>query len=83
MKTNLTVRLRGVDFLIANRPVSDDLVKERRDVLKKLSDIEVVEGLEYSQNAKIKWATEGDENTKFFHGMLKKGKNICQNKMGY
>nr|GFB93941.1 RNA-directed DNA polymerase, eukaryota [Tanacetum cinerariifolium] len=29
-----------------------------------------------AQKAKIKWAVEGDENTKFFHGMLNKKRNI-------
>nr|GEV29422.1 RNA-directed DNA polymerase, eukaryota [Tanacetum cinerariifolium] len=30
---------------------------------------------EVAQKAKIKWVVEGDENTKFFHGMLKKKHN--------
>ncbi|GKF77707.1 hypothetical protein Tco_0230177, partial [Tanacetum coccineum] len=30
---------------------------------------------EIAQKAKIKWAIEGDENVKFFHGMLNKKRN--------
>ncbi|GJV33783.1 hypothetical protein Tco_1394183 [Tanacetum coccineum] len=33
---------------------------------------------EISQKAKIKWAIEGDENVKFFHGILNKKRNQSQ-----
>ncbi|GJX03209.1 RNA-directed DNA polymerase, eukaryota [Tanacetum coccineum] len=44
-------------------------------------DLEAVDrtldsGQEMAQKAKIKWAVEGDENSKFFHGMLNKKRNI-------
>ncbi|GJR35231.1 hypothetical protein Tco_1210915 [Tanacetum coccineum] len=37
-------------------------------------DLEVnnIQASEIAQKAKIKWAIEGDENVKFFHGMLNK-----------
>nr|GFA30566.1 RNA-directed DNA polymerase, eukaryota [Tanacetum cinerariifolium] len=31
-----------------------------------------IQALKIAQKAKIKWAVEGDENVKFFHGMLNK-----------
>lgn len=37
-----------------------------------MSNIEVVEGLDYVQKAQIKWGIEVDENSKNFHGMLKR-----------
>ncbi|GJZ44938.1 hypothetical protein Tco_0592534 [Tanacetum coccineum] len=37
-----------------------------------LREIDHLENKDIAQKAKIKWAIEGDENTSFFHGMLKK-----------
>nr|GFA91498.1 RNA-directed DNA polymerase, eukaryota [Tanacetum cinerariifolium] len=34
-----------------------------------------VDNLEAAQKAKIRWAIEGDENTKFYHGILNKKRN--------
>ncbi|GJY76516.1 RNA-directed DNA polymerase, eukaryota [Tanacetum coccineum] len=34
-----------------------------------------IQASEIAQKAKIKWAIEGDENVKFFHGMLNKKRN--------
>nr|GEW12565.1 RNA-directed DNA polymerase, eukaryota, reverse transcriptase zinc-binding domain protein [Tanacetum cinerariifolium] len=44
----------------------------RRDALKSLGDFARMEARDLSQNAKTKWALEGDENTEFFHGTIKK-----------
>nr|GEY62122.1 putative RNA-directed DNA polymerase, eukaryota, reverse transcriptase zinc-binding domain protein [Tanacetum cinerariifolium] len=49
----------------------DDLTL-RISSLKILGDIERKEASELTQKAKVKWALEGDENTSFFHGSLKK-----------
>ena len=37
-----------------------------------LGELERVEAMDLAQKAKIRWDIEGDENTKFFHGILKK-----------
>ncbi|GKC45716.1 RNA-directed DNA polymerase, eukaryota, partial [Tanacetum coccineum] len=50
---------------------SDDL-NLRISSMKILSDIDRKEASELAQKAKVKWALEGDENTSFFHGSLKK-----------
>ncbi|GJY77297.1 putative RNA-directed DNA polymerase, eukaryota, reverse transcriptase zinc-binding domain protein [Tanacetum coccineum] len=42
-----------------------------------LSDLERKDASDIAQKAKIKWAIEGDENTSFFHGMLKKKRRQC------
>ncbi|GJU79241.1 putative RNA-directed DNA polymerase, eukaryota, reverse transcriptase zinc-binding domain protein [Tanacetum coccineum] len=49
----------------------DDLVM-RNESLKVLSDLDRSEAKDLAQKAKVKWAVEGDENTKFLHGILKK-----------
>nr|GEW30760.1 RNA-directed DNA polymerase, eukaryota [Tanacetum cinerariifolium] len=40
------------------------------DLMKQLQDIKSSDGRDYLQKAKIKWAIEGDENSKFFHGII-------------
>lgn len=42
-----------------------------RDDKKKIMELEQLKKLDMQQMAKIKWATDGDENTRFFHGTLK------------
>ncbi|GJX20645.1 hypothetical protein Tco_0223322 [Tanacetum coccineum] len=43
-----------------------------RTYIKDIQEAEKVDNLEAAQKAKIKWAIEGDENTKFYHGILNK-----------
>ncbi|GJV04784.1 hypothetical protein Tco_1338353 [Tanacetum coccineum] len=64
--THETLRLTGHDQLGANY----DLLSVRSELLKQYHDIHSVETRESIQKAKIKWAVEGDENSKFFHGMI-------------
>ncbi|KAL4568649.1 hypothetical protein LXL04_024264 [Taraxacum kok-saghyz] len=49
LKLELATRLEYVDNRIDNRMVSDDIIGERRDVLKQMTDIDTVEGLDYGQ----------------------------------
>nr|GEW19990.1 RNA-directed DNA polymerase, eukaryota [Tanacetum cinerariifolium] len=47
--------------------------KSNEDILinhKKLHDITPIDSLEVAQKAKVRWAIKGDENTKYFHGIL-------------
>ncbi|GJW56280.1 putative RNA-directed DNA polymerase, eukaryota, reverse transcriptase zinc-binding domain protein, partial [Tanacetum coccineum] len=50
---------------------SHDL-NDRVSSLKNLNDIDKKEASDVAQKAKVKWSIEGDENTSFFHGVLKK-----------
>lgn len=74
----LSATLESIDNMIENGLVNDYLFIERQEVLKKMSDIEVVEGIDYLQKVKINWGIEGDENSKFFHGMLKRRRKHMQ-----
>lgn len=47
-------------------------VEDRVHLTKVLLDIDRNEILDLAQNAKIKWAIEGDENSKYFHGIINK-----------
>nr|GEY32107.1 RNA-directed DNA polymerase, eukaryota [Tanacetum cinerariifolium] len=56
-----------------NSPV--EMVHKRLKTLNKIQQVNNTHMSEVAQKAKIKWVVEGDENTKFFHGMLNKKRN--------
>nr|GEY92821.1 RNA-directed DNA polymerase, eukaryota [Tanacetum cinerariifolium] len=53
----------------------NDILYKRMEIIKDIQEAEKVDNLEAAQKAKIKWAIEGDENTKFYHGILNKKRN--------
>ncbi|GJS47552.1 RNA-directed DNA polymerase, eukaryota, reverse transcriptase zinc-binding domain protein [Tanacetum coccineum] len=55
-----------------NSNTTSDIDKEDRvKLLKEQDDIQQLEDMDLIQKDKVKWDVEGDENTKFFHGILK------------
>ncbi|GKC00348.1 hypothetical protein Tco_0986484 [Tanacetum coccineum] len=50
----------------------DDVVNKRTNVVRSLQELEKFQSLETAQKTKIKWAIEGDENSKYYHGILNK-----------
>ncbi|GJY81538.1 putative RNA-directed DNA polymerase [Tanacetum coccineum] len=50
--------------------LDDNEISCRLSTLKDIEDLEYLKMLDLMQKAKIKWAIEGDENSKFFHGMI-------------
>nr|GEU38082.1 RNA-directed DNA polymerase, eukaryota [Tanacetum cinerariifolium] len=50
--------------------ITDDLLLARMDLMKKFHDYTSSDARDQIQKAKIKWAIEGDENSKFFHGII-------------
>nr|GEU80032.1 RNA-directed DNA polymerase, eukaryota [Tanacetum cinerariifolium] len=51
---------------------NEELVKERTSLLKELYNINKCHSLDMAQKAKVRWAIEGDENSKLFHGIINK-----------
>ncbi|GJT19391.1 hypothetical protein Tco_0878097 [Tanacetum coccineum] len=45
------------------------------EILKSIQDFVKLDTMELAQKAKIKWAIEGDENSKYYHGVLNKKRN--------
>lgn len=64
--------LGEIDKLFDDGAVTDDLLVERQQMLQKEIEIVKIDMLDCVQKSKIKWVVEGDENTKFFHGILKR-----------
>ncbi|GKC83647.1 hypothetical protein Tco_1139364, partial [Tanacetum coccineum] len=65
--TEIKIKLKDIDKLLDQLGANDDLLSVRSELLKQYHDIHSVEMRESIQKAKIKWAVEGDENSKFFH----------------
>nr|GEY40859.1 RNA-directed DNA polymerase, eukaryota [Tanacetum cinerariifolium] len=65
--TEIKSKLKDIDKLLDQLGANDDLLSARSELLKQYHDIQSVERRESIQKAKIKWAIEEDENSKFFH----------------
>ncbi|GKB49944.1 RNA-directed DNA polymerase, eukaryota, reverse transcriptase zinc-binding domain protein [Tanacetum coccineum] len=74
-KQQIKEDLSKIDVLIDNGEGNSDICSKRRDIFKSLQDLEKLHSMELSQKTKIKWAIEGDENSKYFHGVLNKNRN--------
>ncbi|GKA21979.1 RNA-directed DNA polymerase, eukaryota [Tanacetum coccineum] len=62
----------AVDVIIDKGEGTDEVVKQRMDILKNLQDMDKNFSMELVQKAKIKWSIEGDENSSFYHGVINK-----------
>lgn len=65
-------RVAAIDALVDQGLASKDDLVMHNESRKILSDLDRSEAKDLAQKAKVKWAVDGDENTKFFHGILKK-----------
>nr|GFA60852.1 RNA-directed DNA polymerase, eukaryota [Tanacetum cinerariifolium] len=63
-------KLSDIDKLLDQGGVNDEILLSRMDLLKQLQDIKFSDARDCMQKAKIQWAIEGDENSKFFHGII-------------
>nr|GEW51184.1 RNA-directed DNA polymerase, eukaryota, reverse transcriptase zinc-binding domain protein [Tanacetum cinerariifolium] len=71
-KRILKTELEIIDSKIDIGDGNDIDVNRRYDIVRLIQDMEKVDALEMAQKAKIKWAIEGDENSKYYHGVINK-----------
>nr|GEU32881.1 RNA-directed DNA polymerase, eukaryota [Tanacetum cinerariifolium] len=71
-KRKLKAELANLDLAIDKGDGEVIDVNRRHEVVRLLQDVDKIESLEVAQKAKIKWAIEGDENSKYYHGVLNK-----------
>ncbi|GJX03329.1 hypothetical protein Tco_0189245 [Tanacetum coccineum] len=62
-------------MIIDKGDASSDTLHKRTEVVKSIQEVDKLCAMEASQKAKIKWAIEGDENSKYYHGILNKKRN--------
>nr|GEZ75771.1 RNA-directed DNA polymerase, eukaryota [Tanacetum cinerariifolium] len=58
--------------LLDGEDVSDSNLLRLSELHRNIYNINQMESKEYLQKSKIRWAIEGDENSKFFHGLINK-----------
>ncbi|KAJ9553154.1 hypothetical protein OSB04_017199 [Centaurea solstitialis] len=63
-------KIEAIDLLADVGNIDDDLIKERAELMAKAGDIVANKVKDLKQKAKIKWLSDGDENTGFFHGVV-------------
>nr|GFA99327.1 RNA-directed DNA polymerase, eukaryota, reverse transcriptase zinc-binding domain protein [Tanacetum cinerariifolium] len=71
-KSILKDELADLDGVIDKGKGSDADGHRRREVVRLIQEVEKVDAMEVAQKAKIKWSIEGDENSKYYHGVLNK-----------
>ncbi|GKD43997.1 RNA-directed DNA polymerase, eukaryota, reverse transcriptase zinc-binding domain protein, partial [Tanacetum coccineum] len=66
--------LQDIDHKIDSFVASDSEKETRLQLLHEIHNIDRMESMDLFQKARIKWDIEGDENTKFFHSIIKQNR---------
>nr|GEW99121.1 RNA-directed DNA polymerase, eukaryota, reverse transcriptase zinc-binding domain protein [Tanacetum cinerariifolium] len=75
LKKCLKNKLPDIDISLDKGEATSAMLDECLNIMNDLTSLENTVLLELAQKAKIKWAIEGDENSKFFHGIINKNRN--------
>ncbi|GKC35013.1 RNA-directed DNA polymerase, eukaryota [Tanacetum coccineum] len=75
LKNSLKKKLADIDSVLDKGEETSDVLEDRLDTMNSLTKLEEMESFELAQKAKIKWSIEGDENSKYFHGIINKKRN--------
>nr|GEV36900.1 RNA-directed DNA polymerase, eukaryota, reverse transcriptase zinc-binding domain protein [Tanacetum cinerariifolium] len=69
-RNDIKLKLSVIDKQMDQGRVNDDILLSRIGLMKQLLDSNSSNALDNLQKAKIQWAIAGDENSKFFHGVI-------------
>ncbi|GJW94067.1 RNA-directed DNA polymerase, eukaryota [Tanacetum coccineum] len=72
IKSSLLNKLADIDKVLDSGVNSDEILLSRLEVSRRLFTLNQADIKDAAQQAKVKWAIEGDENSKFFHGVINK-----------
>ncbi|GJU77985.1 RNA-directed DNA polymerase, eukaryota [Tanacetum coccineum] len=75
LKNSLKKKLANIDSLLDNGEETALALEDRLNAMNNLTNLERMKLIELAQKAKIKWSIEGDENSKYFHGIINKQHN--------
>nr|GEY28470.1 RNA-directed DNA polymerase, eukaryota, reverse transcriptase zinc-binding domain protein [Tanacetum cinerariifolium] len=64
--------LVAIDKNLDKGIITNEILSKRMDLNCKLHDLKQMDHKDAAQKAKVNWAIEGDENSKFFHGVINK-----------
>nr|GEW27980.1 hypothetical protein [Tanacetum cinerariifolium] len=71
-KSSIQSRLSDLDKMIDQGKGNEGLVNERSMLLTELQDLNASASLDMAQKEKILWTIEGEENSKYVHGIINK-----------
>nr|GEU78239.1 nucleotide-binding alpha-beta plait domain-containing protein [Tanacetum cinerariifolium] len=74
-KRSLLAELADCDAITDKGKGDNNVVNRRTEVVNLLQEVEKKNSLESAQKTKIKWAIEGDENSKYYYGVINKKRN--------
>nr|GFA02051.1 hypothetical protein [Tanacetum cinerariifolium] len=69
-RDDISLKLNAIYKQLDQGIVNDDILLSRMNLMKQLHDIQSADSRDSFQKDKIKWAVEGDENSKVFHGII-------------
>ncbi|GJZ14187.1 RNA-directed DNA polymerase, eukaryota, reverse transcriptase zinc-binding domain protein [Tanacetum coccineum] len=75
-KRSLIAELADCDAIIDKGEGEINVVNRRTEVFRLLQEVEKMQSLETAQKTKIKWAIEGNENSKYYHDVINKKRNL-------
>nr|GFA87768.1 RNA-directed DNA polymerase, eukaryota [Tanacetum cinerariifolium] len=71
-KIMLKSKIANVELVIDKGNASEEVIYKRLEIVNSINELEKQQAMEMAQKAKIKWAIEGDDNSKYYHGILNK-----------